>query len=197
MKSILLALAILIGVPLIVGLFLLMSVGGSYNRMVSLREEARTQQSEIENAMQRRADLVPQIVGATKGAMAQERAVFDDIAKAHAAFSNSPAGSSEKMDAGVALGTALRGYLVVAQQYPNLKSLDIISDLTTTIEGTENRISIARRRYNESVQAYNQMIQSFPTNLFAGMFGFEKMQRFEMQEYAKDAPKVNLDFENK
>jgi LemA protein len=197
MKKLIVVLVAVFGSFLVLALIVGSIVGGSYNGMVSLREEARTQQAEIENAMQRRADLVPQIVGATKGAMAQERAVFDDIAKAHAAFTNAPSGSQEKMDAGAALGSALRGYLVVAQQYPNLKSLDIVKDLTTTIEGTENRISVARTRYNEAVQSYNQKVQTFPTNIFAGMFGFTQMQRFEMDDKAKVAPEVNLDFENK
>lgn len=189
-------LAVLVGIPLVVGVIAMSVVGGNYNNLITLRESAKSQQAEIENAMQRRADLVPQIVGATRGALEQEREVFDDISKAHAAFTKAEPGTQEKLDTGAALGSALRGYLVVAQQYPDLRSLEIIRELNVTIEGTENRISVARTRYNESVEEYNKAVQRFPNNVFANMFGFQQMQRFEMEDRAKQPPQVDLELNN-
>lgn len=181
-----------VGVILLILLFIYGLFAGSYNRLVTERQEAVTQESQIEAQMQRRADLIPNVVAATKGGMTQEKAVFESISKAYAAFQNAPAGSSEKLDAGASLGNALRGYLVVVQQYPNLKSLDLVRDLTTELEGTENRISVARQRYNESVQVYNRDRLSFPTNIIANMFGFQEMKPFEAASNAKTAPKVEL-----
>lgn len=188
MKSIL----ILSGAFLFIAIIAFSSFGGLYNRLVKERENARTQLSEIETDLQRRFDLVPNVVAATKGAMVQEKQVFENISKAYGAYMQAQAGTPEKMQAGDQLGSALRGYLVVVQQYPSLRSLDLVKDLTVTLEGTENRIATSRRRYNESVQVYNQHLLSFPTNTVAGVFGFEPMARFESVGDAKVAPKVDL-----
>lgn len=192
MKVFLITLAILF----VIGLSIYGFVSGTYNSLITMREDARTQQSEIQVQMQRRFDLVPNIVASTKGAMQQERAIFEDISKAQAAFRNAPQGSNAQYNAGEQLGAALRGYLVVAQQYPDLKSLDIVKDLNVVLEGTENRVTVARTRYNENVRDYNKKLQVFPGNLVAGMFNFERMDLFVLQnEEAKNAPKVNLEFE--
>lgn len=168
------------------------SIVGGYNNLVVLRTEAQTQESQIETQMQRRADLVPNVVAATKGGMTQEKAVFESISKAYAAFQNAPSGSSDKLAAGDGLTAALRGYLVVVQQYPNLRSLDLVKDLTTTLEGSENRISVARQRYNESVRDYNNTRLSFPTVILANTFGFTEMKPFTAAPSAQTAPKVEL-----
>lgn len=167
--------------------------------MITLRSDAETQQAEIQNALQRRADLVPNIVASTRGAMQQERAVFEDIATAQAAFQRAQQGGSTQgqLDAGAQLGAALRGYLVVVQQYPELKSLEIVRELNTVLEGTENRITVARTRYNDNVNTYNKAIQVFPGNMIANMFGFQKMPLFAATTEAQVVPKINLEFEEK
>ena len=166
---------------------------GTYNSAINLRNEARTEQSQIEAQMQRRADLIPNLVASTKGAMSQEQAVFDDISKAHAAFTQAPSGTVEKMAAGDALSTAIRGYMVVAQQYPDLKSLDIVVMLNDEMAGTENRISVARQDYNEAVQTYNTRIQSLPLSLVAAQVGFQPMEQFKATQSAQEAPKVSFE----
>lgn len=176
----------------LLGMFAYSLFAGSYNRLVTERQEAITQESQIETQMQRRADLVPNIVAATKGGMTQEKAVFASISKAYSAYQQAPSGSSDKVSAGDNLGAALRGYLVVVQQYPNLRSLDLVKDLTTTLEGTENRISVARQRYNESVQTYDRDMQLFPTNIVAGMYGFQQMKPFTADTNGQKVPQVNL-----
>lgn len=184
--------AVIIGV----GLFFFITLGwvmGTYNSAINLRNTAQTEQAQIETQMQRRADLIPNLVASTKGAMSQEQAVFDDISKAHAAFTQAPSGTVEKMQAGDALSTAIRGYMVVAQQYPNLKSLDIVVMLNDEMAGTENRISVARQDYNEAVQTYNTRIQSLPLSLVAGQFGFEKMEQFKSTQKAQEAPTVSFE----
>lgn len=180
------------GIILCIVLIIYGSFTGAYNTLISQREEAITRQADIESSMQRRADLVPNVVGATKGAMKQEQAVFDSISKAYANFNRAPSGSQEKVTAGDQLGAALRGYLVVAQQYPELKSLNQIKDLTTILEGTENRINRDRSLYNEAVRKYNVSIQKFPTNLIAGLLGFERMKPFEASNEGKKNPSVEL-----
>jgi LemA protein len=184
---------------LVMGLSIYGFVTGTYNNLITLRSDAETQQAEIQNQLQRRYDLVPNIVASTRGAMQQERAVFDSIAQAQAAFQRAQQGGSTQgqLDAGAQLGAALRGYLVVVQQYPELKSLDIVKDLNTVLEGTENRITVARTRYNEHVNTYNKSIQVFPGSMIANMFGFQKMALFNAPEETKVAPKVNLEFEEK
>lgn len=179
-----------------VGLFFFITLGwvmGTYNSAINLRNTAKTEQAQIEAQMQRRADLIPNLVASTKGAMSQEQAVFDDISKAHAAFTQAPSGTVEKMAAGDALSTAIRGYMVVAQQYPNLKSLDIIVMLNDEIAGSENRISVARQEYNEAVQTYNTRIQSLPLSLVAEQAGFHSMEQFKAQEKAQEAPTVSFE----
>lgn len=186
----------LTGLLIGVGLFFFITLGwfmGTYNSAIGLRNEAKTEKAQIETQMQRRADLVPNLVASTKGAMSQEQAVFEDISKAHAAFSQAPAGTDAKVEAGYALSTAIRGYMVVAQQYPDLKSLDIVIMLNDEMSGTENRISVARQRYNEAVQSYNTRIESLPLSLMAGQLGFETMTQYEAQEKAEEAPVVSFE----
>lgn len=168
------------------------TIFGTYNATIVLRNTAQTQQAQIETQMQRRADLIPNLVASTKGSMSQEQAVFENISKAHAAFTQAPSGTSDKMAAGDALTTAIRGYMVVAQQYPNLKSLDIVVMLNDEMSGTENRVGVARQDYNEAVQQYNTRIQSLPLSLFASSVGFTPMTQFEASQKAQDAPVVDF-----
>ena len=187
-------LLITLGIIAFIVIIFISTLIGTFNGLVSKREQGRTEQAQIETQLQRRFDLVPNVVAATKGAMGQERVVYDSISKAYGAFARAQSGTPEKIAAGDNLGVALRGFLgVITLQYPELKSLDIVKDLNTVLEGTENRISVSRQRYNESVQVYNRHLQSFPTNILGGMFGFQQMLRFESVTNAEEAPKVDLE----
>ena len=179
-----------------IGMFFFIALGwavGTYNGAISLRNTAETESAQIEADMERRASLIPNLVASTKGAMSQEQAVFEDISKAHAAFTQAPSGTVEKMAAGDALSTAIRGYMVVAQQYPELKSLEIITSLNDEIAGTENRINYSRKEYNKAVKSYNTRIQSIPLSLVADRFGFEKMTQFDATPKAEVAPVVSFE----
>jgi LemA protein len=181
-------LAILLLIALSVGGW----VAGQYNGLISLRVETQTQQGQIEAQLQRRFDLVPNLVGAVKGAMAQEQAVFKAIADARTKYAGAAPGSSEKLAAGTQYESAIGRLLVVMENYPQLKSVEVVQDLMVQLEGTENRISVARQRYNEAVQPYNQRLQSFPTNIIGGIFGFKDAAFFKGAEGSDVAPKVDF-----
>ncbi len=168
------------------------SFSGIYNSLVSQRVEVQTQQAQIETQLQRRFDLVPNLVASVKGAQLQEQKVFKDIADARSHYAGTPSGTPEKMQAANQFESALGRLLVITENYPELKSNATVQDLMTQLEGTENRISVARQRYNEAVQAYNQHVQTFPTNLLAGMFGFRSFPMFESVQDGKSAPKVDF-----
>lgn len=191
------------------GLIVFSVISGTYNNFVSQKNEVAKQQAQIETQMQRRYDLVPNLVGAVKGALQQERVVFKSIADARAALSGvqkadsdlstakqqidqTPQQSSEKVDALNAYNSALGRLLVIVENYPDLKSINTIDNLMSQVEGTENRIAVARERYNESVQTYNTSVQTFPSNLIAGWFGFKTLPSFQSVEDAKKAVPVNL-----
>src|SRR3990167_6184705 len=185
MKSVLIALLVILG---ILG-FIALSLMGLYNGLVGKRAEVQTQRAQVETQLQRRFDLVPNLVGAVKGAMKQEQAVFSAIADARTKYAGAPAGSKEKVEAANQYESALGRLLVIMENYPQLKSIDTVQDLMTQLEGTENRVSVARQRYNEAVQVYNVSIRTFPTNLLAGMFGFTEEPLFQAVEGAQTAPK--------
>lgn len=176
----------------IIGVMVLSFIAESYNSLVALRNEAQTQQAQIETQLQRRFDLVPNLVGSVKGAMKQEQAVFKAIADARTHYAGAPSGSPEKIQAGQQYEGALARLLVVMENYPQLKSIDTVQDLMVSLEGTENRISVARQRYNESVRDYNQARLSFPTNIIAGMFNFAALPLFQSTDGAGVPPKVEL-----
>lgn len=180
---------VVVGVVII---FLYGSVVGTYNSLVSKRLEAQTQQAQIETQLQRRFDLVPNLVASVKGAMIQEKSVFDDIAQARTRYAGAPAGSADKIQAANQFESALGRLLVIMENYPQLRSIDTVQDLMTQLEGTENRISVARQRYNEAVRDYNKGLQTFPSNIIAGMFHFKDIPMFESAKGAETPPKVNL-----
>lgn len=184
-------LIVLIVVIVIVGIFA-MSIFGSYNSLVSLDEEVNTQWANVESSLQRRFDLIPNLVESVKGAMTQEKEVFTAIADARARLAG--AGSvDESVQASNELEGALARLLVVVEAYPELKSNQNVTGLMDELAGTENRISVERNRYNEVVSRYNTNIRSFPRNIMAGMFGFEKRPYFEATPGADVAPEVNFD----
>lgn len=165
------------------------AIRGSYNRLVGERATAKTQEAQVETEEQRRLDLLPNTAIAAKAGLVHEETVFANIAKAQAAFTNAQ-DPVARNDAGNQLGTALRGYLVVAQQYPQLRGLNSIETLTTEIEGTENRINVARRDYNTDVQMYDQDLQGFITQFLANYYHFQPLPLFQEQTAAKSAPNL-------
>lgn len=165
---------------------------GSYNSMVTKSEAVDTTWAQVESQYQRRFDLIPNLVSATKGFLVQEQKVFGDIAEARTRYAGAPAGSNEKVQATSQYEGALARLLVVMENYPQLKSNETVRALTDELAGTENRVQIARDRYNEEVRGYNVMVKRFPRNLFAALFGFEQREFFQSDEAAAAAPKVEL-----
>lgn len=186
------ALAIL-AVLLVVGLLL----GGSFvshrNEMAVKREAVNAAWSQVDVVLQRRADLIPNLVETVKGFAAQEVTVFGDIAKARSALlsASTPA---DKIAANQRLDSALGRLLVVVENYPQLKSNENFLRLQDELAGTENRIAVERRRYNETLQDYNTYISLFPNNLIASLSGFARNDAyFKADEGSRQAPKVNFE----
>lgn len=187
------AVAILV-ILLVIGLLVGSSFVGRRNQMAIKREAVSSAWSQVDVVLQRRADLIPNLVETVKGYAAQEVTVFGDIAKARSALlsANTPA---DKIAANQRLDSALGRLLVVVENYPQLKSNENFLRLQDELAGTENRIAVERRRYNETLQDYNTYISLFPNNLVASMSGFPRNDAyFKADEGARLAPKVN--FEN-
>jgi len=182
---------ILILILAVIGIFVF-SLFGSYNSLVALDEDVNTQWANVESKLQRRYDLIPNLVESVKGEMAQEKEVFTAIADARARLAGAGT-TSEKVEASNELEGALSRLLVVAENYPELKTNQNVTALMDELAGTENRISTERDRYNEVVREYNKTIRSFPKNIMAGMFGFGERPYFEATNGAETAPKVNFD----
>ena len=165
---------------------------GHRNQMVTLKETVNSQWAQVDVVLQRRADLIPNLVETVKGIAAQEQKVFGDIAAARAALigAKTPA---DKIAANGQFDGALGRLLVVVENYPQLRSNENFLRLQDELAGTENRIAIERRRYNETVQAYNTYIGLFPNNIVASMAGFTRDDAyFKTDEGARQAPKVNF-----
>ncbi|HOJ52856.1 MAG TPA: LemA family protein [Syntrophales bacterium] len=166
-------------------------VKGTYNRFVVLDEGVKSAWAQVENQLQRRYDLIPNLVETVKGYAKQERDVLVEVTNARAKVGGAQT-VPDKIRANNELTSALSRLLVVVERYPELKSNQNFLRLQDELAGTENRIAVERRRYNEAVQAYNIAIRSFPANILAGMFGFEKATFFEAPPAAKEAPKVKF-----
>lgn len=163
----------------------------SRNEIVTLDEQINSAWAEIDNQLQRRSDLIGNLVESVKGVMAQEREVFTAIADARAKLAG--ASTVEESAAGYnEVEGALSRLLVVMENYPELKSGTQMTQLMDELAGTENRIAVARKRYNDEVQRYNTKIRTFPGSMIAGSMGFEKRDYFEIEETARTAPKVNF-----
>jgi len=162
------------------------------NTLVQKREDVKQKWSQVENVMQRRADLIPNLVATVKGYATHEQKVFDDIAAARAALGGART-PQQSIAANNQLDGALSRLLVVVENYPNLKADQQFMNLQAQLEGTENRIAQERRRYNESVQDYNTYLQLFPHNIFASLAGFAyNNDYFKASEAAKEVPKVDF-----
>ncbi len=166
---------------------------GTYNGFVTNSAAVDTQWAQVETQYQRRYDLIPGLVGATRGFLKQEQKVFGDIAEARTHYANSAPGSSERVAATNQVEGALSRLLVVMENYPVLQSNETVRDLMTELAGTENRISVARQRYNEQVQGYNVSLKTFPASIVANFAGFKEKTFFKSDDAAKTAPTVNLE----
>ncbi|BBB91979.1 MAG TPA: LemA family protein [Methylomusa anaerophila] len=175
---------------IIIALLAIVGVGG-YNNLVSLNESVNGKWSQIENQLQRRADLIPNLVNTVKGFAAQEQQVIKSITDARANLAGAQ-GPAAKAQADAELSSALSRLLVVVENYPNLKSDQTFKALMDELAGTENRIAVARKDYNDAVQGYNTKIRSFPTSLYAGAMGFGAKEYFRAEEGAKTVPEVKF-----
>lgn len=189
------ALIAVIVVVVIIGV-LVLSVFGSYvstrNTLVSKNEAVKSAWSQVDIVLQRRADLIPNLVETVKGYAQQEQTVFGDIAKARSALLS--AGTpQEKIAANGQLDGALGRLLLIVENYPQLKSNENFLRLQDELAGTENRIAVERKRYNDTLQDYNTYVQQFPNNVFAGWAGFKRNDAyFQASEGSRVAPKVNF-----
>lgn len=164
---------------------------GTYNRLVTGDEGVKTAWSQVENQLQRRADLIPNLVETVKGYAAHERETLTAVTEARARVAG--AGTvDQQIEANEQLSGALARLMVVVEQYPNLKADQTFIRLQDELAGTENRISVERRRYNETAMSYNVNVRSFPTNLLAGMFGFDRARLFEAAPGAEQVPQVRF-----
>lgn len=164
-------------------------IKGTYNSLVTLDEGVKAAWAQVENQLQRRYDLIPNYVETVKGFAKQEREVFIKVTEARSRVGGATS-IPDKIEANNELSSAISRLLVVVENYPQLKSDQNFLRLQDELAGTENRIAVERRRYNETVKTYNIKVRTFPTNILAGIFGFEKATFFEVPEAAKEVPKV-------
>ena len=168
-----------------------MSSGCSYNRFVGQEEAIKTQWAQVENQLQRRNDLIPNLVETTKGIAQQEKDVFGQIAESRAKLAGAQT-PEQRMQAANEQSSALARLLVVVENYPDLKSNQTFNRLMDELAGTENRLAVERMRYNERVQEYNTQRRRFPSNVTAGIFGFKEHPLFNAPPEAERVPKVDF-----
>ena len=192
------------GAIAVIALIIIGIAGGSYNRLVRLSQNVDTQWAQVQNVYQRRADLIPNLVSTVSGAANFEKSTLTDITQARAsvgqvkvnpnAAPTDPNQLEAYNQAQGQLSSALSRLLVVSERYPDLKANSNFRDLQAQLEGTENRIAVARRDFNEAAQGYNTAVKSFPAVFYAGMFGFHPKPYFNAQPGAETPPKVQFNF---
>ena len=196
MKKGLIVLLVIVGVVV----FIAMSFMGAYNGLVQMDEQVSQAWAQVENVYQRRLDLIPNLVETVKGYAEHEQSTFIDVtearAKAAGAISKEVITDPQKFqqfqESQAALSSALSRLLVVVEKYPDLKANENFLSLQAQLEGTENRISVERGRFNEAAQIFNTKIRQFPTNVIGGMFGFKSKEYFKSDKGAEVAPKVQF-----
>jgi len=191
-----------IGAVILLGLILLVSWGiSAYNNMVSLEQTVTQQWSQVENQYQRRADLIPNLVSTVKGYADFEKGVLTDVTEARARVGQfnvtkevltDPRAFAKFQSLQGELSSALSRLLVTVENYPQLKANENFLQLQAQLEGTENRISVERKKFNETVQLYNISIKRFPASMMAGMFGFGEKQYFKAIQGSETPPKVEF-----
>ena len=164
----------------------------SYNGIIAKSEEVDNKFATIDTQLQRRGELIPNLVNTVKGYAKQEQDVINSVTEARTKLAGATT-VSDKAKADEELTGALNRLMVVVENYPDLKSSQNFIQLSDELAGTENRIATARRDYNEAVKEYNLKIKRFPTNIIAGMFGYSKRDYFEASEQSKEVPNVNFD----
>jgi LemA protein len=194
-----------IGCLVVVGVLVLLALWGvgAYNGLVGAQQEVEEAWAQVQNVYQRRADLIPNLVATVKGSAAFERGTLTDVVEARAKVGqlssqatseilNDPQKFQQYQQAQDGLSSALSRLLVVVERYPELRSTEAFQNLMVQLEGSENRIAVERRRFNEVARGYNTRLKRFPTNLFANAFGFEPRPYFAAQPGAETAPQVDF-----
>ena len=185
------SLIIVLVIVLVLGVSLYSFFAGNYNKFVKMDVAIKAAWSQVENQLQRRYDLIPNLVETVKGYAKQEKDVLVEVTNARSKVGG--AGTiPDKIAANNQLTGALSRLMVVVEKYPDLKSNQNFMKLQDELAGTENRIAVERMRYNEAVKVYNEAIRSFPANILAGMYGFKEAAFFEAPKDAKEAPKVKF-----
>jgi len=178
---------IVVGIVVLIGLW----VFGIYNNLITQNTAIDGQWAQVETQYQRRFDLIPNLVSSTQGFLKQEKTIFEELARARTQYSGAKS-IDEKVAGAASLDSTLSRLLVIVENYPTLKSNETVAKLMDELAGTENRISVERRRFNELVQGYNTTIKRVPTNIIAGMFGFKERAYFKAVEGSEKPPKVEL-----
>ncbi len=181
--------------PLIIILAIVAFVGfyawSAYNKFVTANENIENLWAQVETQYQRRFDLIPNLTNSVKGIFNQEQKVFGDLADARTRYSGATT-VNDKVAAASQVEGALGRLLVVLENYPQLRSSEAVQNLMVQLEGTENRIAVERKRYNDSVRDYNLSVKTFPSKLFARLYGFSERTYFEAVEGSETAPRVEL-----
>lgn len=187
-KGLIITISIIIAVIVIAGI----SIASTYNSMLSKSEEVDGMFANIDTQLQRRADLIPNLVNTVKGFSNHEQEVINSVTEARSKLTGATT-VEDKAAANNELSSALSRLLVVVENYPDIKSSQNFIQLSDELAGTENRIGVARKNYNDAVKEYNLSIQKFPANIVAGMFNFDKKPYFEADEASQKVPEVNFD----
>jgi LemA protein len=201
-KNVVIGCGVVLGIVIVIGLIMLFSGIGIYNEMVRLDEGVKEKWSQVENVYQRRLDLIPNLVETVKGYAAHEKETFQAVTEARSkvggvmnvpgqALAN-PEMFQKFQQAQASLSSALQRLMVVVERYPDLKANENFLGLQSQLEGTENRIAVERKRFNEAAREYNTYIRKFPKVILANMFGFDQKPYFKAEEGADVAPKVKF-----
>ena len=182
---------VLICVVAVIAIIVFMMIGG-YNGIVSKQENVDNQLSNLDTMLQRRSDLIPNLVETVKGYKIHESEVIDNVTEARTKMVNANS-VEEKSEADKELTSSLNSFVVAFENYPDLKASEEFTNLMDELSGTENRIAVARKDYNDAVKEFNTSIKRFPNNLLSGMFGFEKAEYFEADEKSSEVPSVDFE----
>ena len=191
---------IIIGIIVVVAIWIFSSAKGVYNTMVAKDESVSASWAQVQNVYQRRADLIPNLVATVKGYAEHERETLEGVIEARSKATSvnidpsnmTPEALSQFQSAQDGLSSALSRLMVVVERYPDLKANQNFLDLQAQLEGTENRITVERQKFNETARDFNTFIRSFPKNIYASIFNFEKKAYFEAQAGAEKAPTVSF-----